>query len=451
MLSDLGWTVAKIPRTVHKSPVMMPGTVVVKICGAETAQSPIYMQEFYKKALLALIFLLVMDALLAVFFVYRTFPTQTLMPAHKDGSRWHYGTYSDVVTGGASSVRLHDPSRDRLRFDYRLKDSPYPFVATELLLDDDKGRLIHQDWSKFRTISFVAKCAPAAVMTFEVSTFDEKSSKSGKFETYRPPRTYFSCNEQGMPVTLDLARLLIPEWWFGKVKQDLARQDYELDRVGKILFGTSADTPRNVDGYIEVSELTLHGRDYRYIAALVAIILAGWVAFGAWFFLAHSRALLASVDSKVKINLPLVAYSQLTLEPYKDKEKASVLRYIASSYTDPKLDLETVVEGTGANRYKINEVLKSELGMTFTSYLNKLRLTEASRLLTEKSSAAVSEIAYLVGYANVPYFNKLFKEEFGCTPKSFRLLAAQQRQQEQPADNALSNHSPESPHPKHSL
>jgi len=391
------------------------------------------MQEFYKKALLALIFLLVVDALLAVIFVYLAYPTKTLLPANKDDSRWHYGTYSDVVTGGASSVRLHDTSRDRLRFDFNLKNvAAYPFVATDIVLDDAKGRPIHEDWSKFRTITFVAKCAPATPMMFEVSAFDEKLSKPGQFATYVPPRTYFSCNEQGMPVTLDLARLIIPEWWLPAMKLDLARQSYKLDKVGKILFGTSTATPRDVDGYIEISELTLHGRDYRYLAALVAIILCGLVAFGVWFFLAYSRALLASVNSKVKINLPIVAYRQLTVEPYKDKEKASVLRYIANSYTDPKLDLEAVVEGTGATRYKINEVLKSELGMTFTGYLNKLRLTEASRLLTEKSSAAVSEIAYSVGYANVPYFNKLFKEEFGCSPKSFRILAAQQ--QEQPAD-----------------
>ncbi|CAN7304082.1 helix-turn-helix domain-containing protein [Pseudoduganella sp. LjRoot289] len=397
------------------------------------------MQEFYKKALLALIVLLVVDALLAVFLVYRAFPTQTLMPAHKDGSRWHYGTYSDVAAGGASSVRLHDTSPDRLRFDFKLKDvATYPFVAGDLKLHDDKGQKIHEDWSKFRTISFVAKCSLATALAFEVSAFDEKISKPGKFETYLPPRTFFSCNEQGMPVTLDLARLLIPDWWYTSMKQDLGRQSYKLDKVGKILFGTSAATPHNVDVYIEISELTLHGRDDRYLAALVVIILGGWVGFGVWFFLAHSRALLASVDSKMKINLPFVAYRQLTLEPYKDKEKASVLRYIASSYIDPEMDLDTVVEATGANRHKINELLKSELGMTFTGYLNKLRLTEASRLLTEKSSAAVSEIAYMVGYANVPYFNKLFKDEFGCTPKSFRTLAAQQRQQEQPADSAPS-------------
>ena len=415
------------------------GTVPVKTCGPETVQYPAYMQEFYKKVLLALISLLAVDALLAVFFVYLAFPTQTLLPAHKDGVRWHYATYTDVGIGGASSLRLFDKSRDRLRFDFKLKGgAAYPFVATELGFDDDKGRPTHKDWSKFRTISFVAKCAPSTSMMFEVSAFDEKFSKPGQFVTYIPPRTYFLCNEQGMHVTLDLARLTIPEWWLPAMKLDLARQGYKLDRIGKIMFGTSSATPLNVDGYMEISELTLHGRDDRYLAALVFIILGGWAAFGVWFFLAHSRALLASVDSKMKINLPLEAYRQLTLEPYKDKEKASVLRYIASAYTDPKLDLEAVVEGTGANRYKINEVLKSDLGMTFTAYLNKLRLTEASRLLAEKSSAAVSEIAYSVGYANISYFNRLFKEEFGCTPKAFRILAAQQLQQEQPADSAPS-------------
>jgi AraC-like DNA-binding protein len=405
---------------------------------AGTVQYPIYMQEFYKKALLALIFLLVVDALLAVLFVYRAFPTQTLSRGHKDRLGWHAGTFSNVVTGGAQSVHLHDTSPDRLHFDFKLMDLPaYPYAAGDMTLHD-KGRFFNEDWSKFQTISFVAKCSPASTMSFELSIFDEKFSKPGKFETYLPPRTYFPCNEKSMPVTIDLARLLVPEWWYFSVRQDLGRQDFTLDRVGKIMFGTTGSTPHNVDVSVEISELTLHGRDYRYLAALVVIILSGWVAFGVWFFLAHSRAQLASVDSRMKIDLALVAYRQLTMEPYKDKEKASVLRYIASSYTDPALAMETVVEATGANRHKINEVLKSELGMTFTGYLNKLRLTEASRLLTENSSAAVSEIAYLVGYANVPYFNKLFKDEYGCTPKSFRMLAAQQRQQEQPADSAPS-------------
>jgi AraC-like DNA-binding protein len=55
-----------------------------------------------------------------------------------------------------------------------------------------------------------------------------------------------------------------------------------------------------------------------------------------------------------------------------------------------------------------------------------LRLTEAARLLSENSGAAILEIAYSVGYSNVSYFNKLFKEEYGCTPKVFRSLSVQQ-------------------------
>jgi AraC-like DNA-binding protein len=121
--------------------------------------------------------------------------------------------------------------------------------------------------------------------------------------------------------------------------------------------------------------------------------------------------------------LPLVAYRQLTLEPFKDKEKAAVLRFIATNYTNPDLDLDSVVAGTGANRNKVNEVLKGELGMTFTTYLKKLRLTESARLLTETPTVTVSEVAYSVGYSNVSYFNKLFKEEYGCTPKVFKTVA----------------------------
>lgn len=385
------------------------------------------MQEFYKKALLTLILLVVADALLAAFFIHQSYLSFTLLPGDRDGARWHYVTYSDVATGGSSTVRLHDPTRERMRFDFRLSDkAQYPFVSTDLALDGAKGQPLHMDWSKYSTITFVATCAPASSMVMVISTFDEKISKPGKPETYRSPGTYFSCNEKGVPVSLDMARLTQPDWWFHVMKLDLSQQAYTLDKVSKIVFGTSSTSPRNVDSYLELSELTLHGRDYRYIVALVVIVVASCVGFCLWFSFAHARALLANLNSKMKKDLPLVAYRLLTLEPYKDKEKASVMRFIATHYTDPELDLECVVNKTGANRNKVNEVLKTELGMTFTSYLNKLRLTEAARLLAEKNSATVAEIAYSVGYANVSYFNKLFKEEYDCTPKAFRALATQQ-------------------------
>ena len=73
----------------------------------------------------------------------------------------------------------------------------------------------------------------------------------------------------------------------------------------------------------------------------------------------------------------------------------------------------TVTARIGAGREKINEILKTELGMTFTGYVNQLRLTD-------QAGMPIADIAFSVGYANVSYFNKLFKEEYGCTPKAFR-------------------------------
>jgi len=256
-----------------------------------------------------------------------------------------------------------------------------------------------------------------------MSVFDDKVSVPGQLITYRSPSTYFSCNEQGVPVTIDLRRLTVPGWWLSMMKLPLSSQDYKLDKVVQFSFGSSSQTPFDVDTHVEISNIKLRRHDYRFIVALAVILVTSWILFGIWFFRTHTRTLAASLNCRLKKDLPLVAYRELTVQPYRDEEKASVLKFIATNYTNPELDLECVVAGTGANRNKVNDLLKAELGMTFTGYVNKLRLTEAARLLTEKNAATVAEIAYSVGYANVSYFNRLFKEEYGCTPKAFRTLA----------------------------
>jgi len=163
-----------------------------------------------------------------------------------------------------------------------------------------------------------------------------------------PGGAYFSCNEKGTPVSLDLTRLTIPQWWFDVLKLDLTHRSYTLDQVAKLAFGVTPHSARERDSQVEISQLTLHGRDYRYLVALAALILMSWGLFALWFVRAHARALITGLDAKVKKDLPLVAYRELTLEPFRDKEKAAVLCYIATHYTNPDLDLENVVAGTGA-------------------------------------------------------------------------------------------------------
>ncbi|WP_371764954.1 helix-turn-helix domain-containing protein [Massilia sp.] len=308
-------------------------------------------------------------------------------------------------------MRIQDATRQSLRFDFRLSDAiPHPWAWAALQFDGTA------DLSKYSTVSFLAKCAPANALTLNIAVLDGGVAK--------PAMTFFSCNEKGMPVSLDLTRLSIPDWWYDAEHVDIARRSYALDRVIKLEFGASPYSPHGLDAQVEIGDLTLHGRDDRYLVALAMVLVAGWTAFGIGFFRAQSRALGATVAARLTKDLSFVAYRQLTVERFEDEEKAGILRFIATHYAQAGLDLDAVAAGTGATRSKINDVLKTELGMTFPGYLKKVRLTEAARLLTDLAGATVAEIAYSVGYANGSYFNKLFKEEYGCSPKEFKSLAS---------------------------
>lgn len=384
------------------------------------------MQDFYKKALLALILHLIADALVAGFCLYQSYPSATLLPQERGAVRWRVVTTTDAILGGASAIRILDPGRQSLRFDFRIAGAAtYPFVSADLLLEDGQGNAAPADLSRYDTVTFLAKCAPANSLLFSIPIFDADASKPGAFYTYPSPSAYFSCSEEGTPVSLDLTRLTIPAWWFDLYKVDPSRQAYTLNQVAKFVFGASPDSPRHRDSRVEISELTLRGRDHRYLAALALVLVADWSTFGLWFIRGHARALVADLESRLKRDQCFVAYRQLTLEPFRDREKAAILQFIGAQYTNPELDMASVTARIGVEREKINAVLKSELGMTFTAYVNHLRLTEAARLLTDTNDKPIAEIAYAVGYANASYFNKLFKEEYGCTPRAFRSLASQ--------------------------
>jgi AraC-like DNA-binding protein len=51
--------------------------------------------------------------------------------------------------------------------------------------------------------------------------------------------------------------------------------------------------------------------------------------------------------------------------------------------------------------------------------LNNLRLSEACKLMGA-SDYTIAEIANQCGYNNLSNFNKLFKQQYRCTPKEFK-------------------------------
>lgn len=66
-----------------------------------------------------------------------------------------------------------------------------------------------------------------------------------------------------------------------------------------------------------------------------------------------------------------------------------------------------------------NRLIKTKTGMTYSSYLQQIRLERAEHLLMT-TSLTVDEIAAAVGYRNKGYFYKIFLERYHMTPSKFR-------------------------------
>jgi AraC-like DNA-binding protein len=387
------------------------------------------MQALYLKALVRLVLLLGISILIGYLCVSRSYHRVPLFGQEEFSwqlRKWHSG--SDAT--GALNAKV---DAARLIMEFVLSgDNAYPTASAALFFTDRNGKPTLLDWSRFGKMSFEARCFPAGTIRVGLTTFDDKLSKPDELQTYRAPFAYINCNQDGARVELDLAHLAIPQWWIDLNKLDPADLGYSLAKVAQIEVGTSNASRIGIPSRIEIAGIELHERQYGYLYFLAAFLILAWGGFGFWFVKQYAVALANDLRARMQKDLPLVAYQQLALEPHREREKSAILRLLATRYADSELDLDTLVSETGVNRNKVNDILKAEMGYTFTGYLNKLRLTEASRLLVEKNSASIAEIAYSVGYKNSSYFIKLFKEEYQCTPKAFREVCKKETQEPAP-------------------
>ncbi|WP_445452639.1 response regulator [Flavobacterium sp. 25HG05S-40] len=72
----------------------------------------------------------------------------------------------------------------------------------------------------------------------------------------------------------------------------------------------------------------------------------------------------------------------------------------------------------GMSRMQLHRKLKSLLGVSSTEFLRNERLKVSAELL-KKGNGNISEIAYSVGFNDVSYFSKCFKEMYHCTPSEY--------------------------------
>lgn len=116
---------------------------------------------------------------------------------------------------------------------------------------------------------------------------------------------------------------------------------------------------------------------------------------------------------------------EITLQPKNvaitspdEKFLERVMNFIEKNISEPSLSVEELGKEAGMSRVTLYRKIKALTNQTAVEFIRSVRLKRAAQLL-EQNKLNVNEVAYMVGFLDIDYFRRCFKEEFGFTPKEF--------------------------------
>jgi len=120
---------------------------------------------------------------------------------------------------------------------------------------------------------------------------------------------------------------------------------------------------------------------------------------------------------------------------------ARAVRFILCRYRTP-LRLARVASHAHVSESHLCHLFQQELGTTFVSFVNRLRVDHARRLLLARTDLTVTRVALRAGFSDLRQFQRVFKALAGCTASELRRLGARARrspvrqgQQKSPPDS----------------
>lgn len=93
-------------------------------------------------------------------------------------------------------------------------------------------------------------------------------------------------------------------------------------------------------------------------------------------------------------------------------------RYI-DSHLDEEITLDMLASHVFLSKTYLSQIFKETVGMNFSDYLSRRRLTRARRLLLT-TDLKIDQIAEKCGFFSSTYFSTVFKKNTHMTPRTFR-------------------------------
>ncbi|HKK77858.1 MAG TPA: ATP-binding protein [Saprospiraceae bacterium] len=126
------------------------------------------------------------------------------------------------------------------------------------------------------------------------------------------------------------------------------------------------------------------------------------------------------VEAREKIwshfkSMDMLLTDDLEVHSLEDQFIQEVFKTIKANLDNEQFGVEDLVRSLGFSRSQLHRKLKALIGKSANQLIVEIRLNEAHRMLKQKAGT-VTEVAFSVGYSNLSYFSKSFKNKFGMLP-----------------------------------
>jgi AraC-like DNA-binding protein len=101
-----------------------------------------------------------------------------------------------------------------------------------------------------------------------------------------------------------------------------------------------------------------------------------------------------------------------------DKFLAKLVSIIEENISDPEFGTLKISREVGVSRTQLYRKMAALTEMTVKEFIRSIRIKKAAQLIIQ-DQLNISEAAYAVGFLQVAYFRKCFKEMYGMTPTEY--------------------------------
>jgi signal transduction histidine kinase/DNA-binding response OmpR family regulator/ligand-binding sensor domain-containing protein len=125
----------------------------------------------------------------------------------------------------------------------------------------------------------------------------------------------------------------------------------------------------------------------------------------------------AKIREKVRLEL-LKEAPKINAQSADEKFLLRVKEAVMNHLGDEQLGVEVVAREVGLSRSQLYRKITALTGISMNELIRNFRLQKAGQLLASEWGS-VSQIAFEVGFSNMSYFTKCFKDHFGTVPSDY--------------------------------